>query len=198
MNVTKWILSPKLLIFVIIIVFFAVMPVYGDETVNIFVDEEFETFVDDTTKEAGYELNFSFLLPPYKNATLFLDYTNEIGGTIIERCKVKEISVFVDSEVVLSKKYSGVQALTLKQSVLVTPDINHTGRLFVYGTSDTKLMGTINLRIEYIVSNGDGIFNFNPFDFGANWLFYCIIIVATGISITALAVRRRRRGGDEV
>lgn len=175
------------------------IPVYCEETIQIFDDETFEVAVDDTTKEAGYELNFTFLLPPYKNATLFLEYTNMIGETVIERSVIFELSVFVGDIILLTEKYSpGVQALSLEKTVLVQPDVNHTGRLFLIGTSEHKLMGTINMHVEYTVSGSNGIFNWNPFDINANWQFYAIMIFSVGIGITAIVIRKRRRGAEEV
>lgn len=197
MHVPKWILTSKLLCLVVAIVFFAtvISVSYANEKLVIFDGKQFEIFVDDLTHEAVYELNFTLTLPSsYKNGTFFVEYTNMIGETVVERSVISEVSVFVDGAILLTKKYSpSVQAFSLHKDVLFQEEANHTGRIILFGTSEHKLMGTIDLYVKYTTSGSNGLFNWNLLDFGSNWVFYIILVSSVSFSIAVLLIRRRRR-----
>lgn len=180
----------KFITFVIISVLFgAVISMsFANETIQIFDNETFEISVNDVG-EAIYTFDFEVFVPVYTNATLFFEYTNEVDGVITERCTLLEISVYIDSKVVFTKKLSsGAQGVTLEQPVLIQSDKNCTGQLVLFGTSDYKFMGTVTM---YIVCTS-GSSGFNPFDFGGNWVFYTIIISSVSFVIAVLLIRRRR------
>jgi len=165
--------------------------------IEILTDKTFEISVDNETKNAVYEYEFTFSLPPYRVATIFLEYTNEVNNSIIERSVINEASIFVNDHVLLTEKYDvGVQAFTLQKGLLLTPNVNHTGTLILLGMSEYKLMGTVNLHVEYEEVNNGFSINFNPLDFNANFWFLMVLVSSIGLIGTIIAVKKRRSSAE--